>query len=393
MTRHHVNLRAHGTVAPPLRITITGRPADHPAQLVEAAARQAGLRVAILRVESDRTAHVELLNTPTTTRPADAVCVDAVDDSPIWQRPGWLSATIGEVDVELNRLGLRRTGVPVQERHSAVTGMLRIPVGEACVWLKAGLPLFRREAPVTSWVAERAAAAALVAPIVLAETDTWWLAEAFPDAAAGPAEDSLVALARLQAASVGHERELHAMGCLGRAIADLVDEVDALAERTDLLGDASRQQLRRARRVVAEAGACARECLPDTLVHGDFHSDNVRWTTQGWLVYDWTDACIAHPFVDLASAVVNDPPARAAARACRYADAWAAARPGANIAAALWTAPIVGAAFHVVNYCGILDAVAPPGTGRDRIAAREPTAAELIELLDLWVAQLDTCTT
>ncbi|MFC9825369.1 aminoglycoside phosphotransferase family protein [Streptomyces erythrochromogenes] len=388
MTCQHVDLYASDAAAPPLRISLDGHPAAHPSRLVEAVEQQTGLRVAILRVESEHVVHVEFVDAPVTTRPAAGG-----EAAPAWQQPGWLTATTGEADVVLNRLGLRRTGMPVQERHTAVTGMLRIPVGESSLWLKAGLPLFQREAPVTRWVGARADATELEAPVVLAAGDAWWLTAAFPNAAERPAEDSLAALVRLQAASVGHAPALRTMGCPDRTTADLADEIDVLAQRTDLLNDEQRRRLRRVGGAVAEAGASACERLPDTLVHGDFHSGNVRWTGRRWMVYDWTDACVAHPFADLASAVINDPPAKAAARTRQYADAWSAACPGRDIEAALWTAPIIGAAFHAVNYRGILDAVAPPGTGRERIAAREPTAAQLVELLDFWVARLISVST
>ncbi|MCY4354403.1 MAG: phosphotransferase [Truepera sp.] len=39
--------------------------------------------------------------------------------------------------------------------------------------------------------------------------------------------------------------------------------------------------------------------LPETLVHGDLHFGNVVKTDDGPLFFDWTDAAVAHPFLDL----------------------------------------------------------------------------------------------
>ena len=39
--------------------------------------------------------------------------------------------------------------------------------------------------------------------------------------------------------------------------------------------------------------------LPETLVHGDLHFGNVVETVDGPLLFDWTDAAVAHPFLDL----------------------------------------------------------------------------------------------
>jgi aminoglycoside phosphotransferase (APT) family kinase protein len=38
---------------------------------------------------------------------------------------------------------------------------------------------------------------------------------------------------------------------------------------------------------------------PATLMHGDMHMGNVAHRGNGYLFFDWTDACIAHPFLDM----------------------------------------------------------------------------------------------
>jgi aminoglycoside phosphotransferase (APT) family kinase protein len=38
-----------------------------------------------------------------------------------------------------------------------------------------------------------------------------------------------------------------------------------------------------------------------SLVHGDLHLGNVAKGPGGPLIFDWTDACVAHPFLDLAT--------------------------------------------------------------------------------------------
>jgi aminoglycoside phosphotransferase (APT) family kinase protein len=34
-------------------------------------------------------------------------------------------------------------------------------------------------------------------------------------------------------------------------------------------------------------------------VHGDLHLSTVAQGPHGYLFFDWTDACVAHPFLDL----------------------------------------------------------------------------------------------
>ncbi|HET7072010.1 MAG TPA: phosphotransferase [Nocardioides sp.] len=40
-----------------------------------------------------------------------------------------------------------------------------------------------------------------------------------------------------------------------------------------------------------------------TLVHGDFHPWNITFGPDATRVFDWTDAAVSHPFVDLATFV------------------------------------------------------------------------------------------
>jgi hypothetical protein len=41
--------------------------------------------------------------------------------------------------------------------------------------------------------------------------------------------------------------------------------------------------------------------VPASLVHGDLHLANVARGPRGYRFFDWTDACVAHPFLDLST--------------------------------------------------------------------------------------------
>jgi aminoglycoside phosphotransferase (APT) family kinase protein len=43
--------------------------------------------------------------------------------------------------------------------------------------------------------------------------------------------------------------------------------------------------------------------VPHSLNHGDLHSGNI--TGETLLFFDWTDACIGHPFLDLSTVVAD----------------------------------------------------------------------------------------
>ena len=52
-------------------------------------------------------------------------------------------------------------------------------------------------------------------------------------------------------------------------------------------------------RLRAACAELAGLAVPPSLVHGDLHLANVAKGPRGYLFFDWTDACVAHPFLDL----------------------------------------------------------------------------------------------
>ena len=39
--------------------------------------------------------------------------------------------------------------------------------------------------------------------------------------------------------------------------------------------------------------------IPQSIVHGDLHGGNVGIQGEDFIFFDWTDACISHPFFDM----------------------------------------------------------------------------------------------
>jgi aminoglycoside phosphotransferase (APT) family kinase protein len=59
--------------------------------------------------------------------------------------------------------------------------------------------------------------------------------------------------------------------------------------------------------------------VPPSLVHGDLHLGNVALGPRGHLFFDWTDAGVAHPFLDLLTFVADlQPVERHTARSPAY---------------------------------------------------------------------------
>lgn len=303
-----------------------------------------------------------------------AVMTPAVDVRVPWQRPGWFTTTIAEVDEALGAIDIRRLGRPIHVRNTSVTGMLRVDTDAGPMWLKSVPSLFAHEAPVVRWLA----ALGFSVPDVVASTQEWWLAREFAAGAGNSIGDPLAELARAQVASAARQAELSAIGCPLRPITALADELSVLRSRPDLLAADDVQCLSdclpRIACLCAEASALD---FPDTLVHGDLSPGNVRWTGTSWLIFDWTDACISHPFVDLASPLSYEA-GEAGSRIEAFAAVWAQQMPHGAVERALRLAPVFGAAHQAATYLRII-------SGVESTAADQAGGERLTVFLRYWL--------
>jgi aminoglycoside phosphotransferase (APT) family kinase protein len=191
----------------------------------------------------------------------------------------------------------------------SLSAILRFPVTRAGadtdVWFKASCDVFRSEPMVTASLADLAPD---VVPLVLAvdERRAWMLLDPIPgaddDAGVEHVADVASALARLQLDSLPHTTSLQASGLphrgLDHTLAWLHEVVTASVELLMLT------QEQRSAAVEAESWLAdqVRELwslgFPDTLCHGDLHLGNVAWVGDGPILFDWTDACLGHPYLD-----------------------------------------------------------------------------------------------
>ena len=111
----------------------------------------------------------------------------------------------------------------------------------------------------------------------------------------------------------------------------------------------------------AAVGEVAGVGLPDTLVHGDFHPENVVVHDGRAVLFDWSDAAVAHPLVDAMtwSTWFDDDAARGERAWDVFLDAWSDVVPVERLRAARPTLVGLTAAYHAVSYAGILLATEP----------------------------------
>jgi hypothetical protein len=339
-------------VEPPRRVQ------TNPATWVDRARQCWGLDLAFLRRHAGGQLEFECLDDagpPPGTRWGAPSGPPPGDEHNVWARPGWYRAMLADADAALTTVGIRRTGRPTQVRHWALSAIVRFPTDHGVVWLKAVPPLFAHEQAVIRWVAERRPHAV---PTILCGGDSWWLTANFAIDGGPPRSDPLDVITALQLESVGATGHLEALGCPDRRLARMAAALAALARRADLLTDDDRAALRGSLDDVAVVfDAVERLGFPATLVHGDLHWQNVRWTTHGWLLYDWTDSCVTHPFVELTPALEACGEAERKRRSARFAEGWARAVDAGAVQAALDAGPVLGAAHRALTFETIHDGV------------------------------------
>lgn len=100
--------------------------------------------------------------------------------------------------------------------------------------------------------------------------------------------------------------------------------------------------------------------LPDTLVHGDLHPYNAVVEPAGMRIIDWSDAAIAHPFVDLAAALyeVKEQDERRALHDA-YLEPWVGVLPPGQLREAALLGEMAGCIYQAISYRAITESMEP----------------------------------
>lgn len=322
-----------------------------------------------------------------------------------WYERGWFAQAMAWADAALAANGLARQGLPGQHRSWGLSHVVRLETDGGTVYFKAaafdgaaaltgdGKPqgiLFSNEAALLAGLTGRFPD--LLPRLLAFDPDRVWLL--LPEFGPMLDDSTDVAIweaalrlhARHQRAYVGKEADLADFGCLSRPLDRLRVQFDALLLDDDVLAflePPDRARLHAiaevARASIVEAAACG---IPDTLVHGDLHAGNVAIGDGKPIFFDWTDASIGHPFLDLATFLQPSrlfeeaPDVRDRLRAA-YLDEWrGVAAPGVLDRAADLMLP-VGMIHQVVSY----QYIAASLTGPDRDDVGRGAAHWLGELI------------
>ncbi len=204
---------------------------------------------------------------------------------------------------------LRATGPVQQFRSWGISAILQVSTTQSDVYFKVAnaWPLSAHEPRVMQTLADWYPQL-IPAPLTIDSDRRWMLLRDFGPALRGnPDLDvwtaALQAYVMLQRDTTDRLDALRAIGCADRRLETLPAWVDFLVADAETLALIEPQE---ADRLIALgphlnelAARLSNYRLPSTLVHGDLHPGNIAAQHDEYLFYDWTDACIAHPFMDL----------------------------------------------------------------------------------------------
>jgi hypothetical protein len=107
--------------------------------------------------------------------------------------------------------------------------------------------------------------------------------------------------AQLQLAAAGDVDAFAATGVPHRRLDDLTSEYAVLLEAVQGLTPGESSRLRGLQPEVSElCEELAALAIPETIQHDDLHDGQVFVHERGYLVADWADCCVSHPFFTMA---------------------------------------------------------------------------------------------
>ena len=313
-----------------------------------------------------------------------------------WARPGWFADAVTWMTARLAENDLRLEGDVRQIKAWPLSCVLQAGTGSGSIFFKAVPPLFGAEPGITAALAARYPAHV---PAVLAvDRERGWTlmrdhgARLLYDIASVEAWEAVLRrYAEIQVELSERPDILLAAGCADRRVGALEAQTVALAEACRQLLPTPRDNemiselVRLAPRLQSAERALQTLGIAPTLVHGDFHANNIGLAGDRVVFFDWTDAALAHPFIDIYvlleearwdSALATQMPAVETQLVDAYLAAFRPFVASETLSCALALVAPVAAHFMVRSYVSITRALAPD----DR--------AEMAGALALWLKRL-----
>lgn len=294
--------------------------------------------------------------------------MEAVAELP-WARPGWRARA--QAWIEANVAGT--IGAAQEVKIRPWSAVLRQATDTGDVYFKANLPALANEPGLTRLL--HRIAPEHVLDVLADEPGAGWMLQAD----GGPTmrdrldgthdlarwERMLAVYAEVQVRAAGHAQELLAEGAPDRRLPRL----GRLFE--DLVGRKQKAMLPLAGRVAELARELDRYGLPASIDHSDLHAGNVLAPGERYVIFDWHEGAVTHPFFSMMVATrwlehnhgvvpggVDDRRLRDA-----YLEPWAAYGTRAELRAALDLALRLGPLTRALGWERVLGSIPAEAAG------------------------------
>lgn len=230
-----------------------------------------------------------------------------------WAEPGWFQSAAAWIVLQLNTLGLIANTSIEQIKTWEISCLLKGSTAGENIYFKAVSTAFGNEASKTYLLAQ--IYPECMPNLLAVDTEKQWiLMQEFAGkhlekiADISKWEKALSLFASMQIQAIERVDELLEFGFYDRRLDQLISQIEPLfadtcvllLEQNQGLSEAELETLRclipQLKAMCDRLAACG---IPQTLVHGDFHCQNVVLTDRGYIYFDWSDAAIAHPFFDI----------------------------------------------------------------------------------------------
>lgn len=283
---------------------------------------------------------------------------------PAWARRGWYAQAEQWIEDALQQLGHPLTAPLEVIRNWGLSYVLRAYTEQGVFYFKTvgDLPLFVNEAVAVRHLAKLFPENVL-APIAIEAERDWMLLPPLTHLLNWGAEleqrqGFLAQFAQMQKTAVSHVDGLIAVGCLDRRLAWTTAQIEPLftANLTKAAIDEKEQAelLTLMPKLHEVCDKLAQGPLPQTLVHGDLHGGNVGIQNDTYIFFDWTDACITHPFFDMIDIFFEEDTAVKTELQNSYFAQWTDFAPMSELQA-IWPLAELGMALHhAISYWQII---------------------------------------
>ena len=297
-----------------------------------------------------------------------------------WESVGWFAGACGWIYAQLDALGFAAITPITQQRAWGLSCTMKVGTDKGDVYFKGTPPFMAHEGRVMRAVAEECPEL-LPRPLAVDSERGWLLMSDYgndllhecPDISRW--EEALLTFSKAQVEQVEHIGYWLSLNIPDRRLGRMVEMIDPLIASCERMasgvpGGLSESEVTNLHSLSMPLKLmCARLAqfnMPHTLIHGDL-GGNIIIKDNGYIFFDWTDACLSHPFFEMATvsaayfdeSVLKDNPDAEIRLRDAYLEPWVGVMPKERLVEAFEASRPLCALHQAMSYMWILTNISP----------------------------------